>query len=203
MICDKIISDKNCNTIIQNEEFNPQYMYVYILQLNKSDGSKVSQALYRTKESDELKFTIGLDGYYTICKIEVPLDTSMPYHYRDGKFMYKGLREAPLTELLSINPKVSKLKITYYYYFQLCNLRKCYIDAASKLINERTSIQCDTKGVDQQDIYKRDLLSSAVNVITYLAEMEQFEEAERVLERISGCNGLCSSNNKCNCGCGG
>jgi len=48
------------------------------------------------------------------------------------------------------------------------------------------------------------LLWSAINVITYLAETEQFEEAERLVERIMGCNGLCDSDeeNSCGCGCG-
>jgi hypothetical protein len=45
------------------------------------------------------------------------------------------------------------------------------------------------------------LLWSAINTIIYLAETEQFEEAERLLERITNCNGLCE-NNQSNCGCG-
>jgi hypothetical protein len=41
----------------------------------------------------------------------------MPYHYKDGKFMYKGIKEVTLYELLSVDPEISQLKITYYYYF--------------------------------------------------------------------------------------
>jgi len=74
--------------------------------LNRTD-KKITQTIYKTSPTDELKFTIGSDGYYTLCKLKVPLDTSMPYYYKDGKFMYKGLREAPLYELLSVNPEVS------------------------------------------------------------------------------------------------
>lgn len=204
MICDKIVSDKNCNTIVKNEGFNPDYVYVYILQLNKTNNKTISQTFFKTSPEQDIKFTIGQDGYYTLCKLKVPLDISMPYYYKDGKFMYKGLREATLYEMLNVNPETSQLKITYYYYFQLCKLRKCYVDAAKKIIDERASVNCDNNGVDKKDIYKRDLLLSAINVITYLAEMEQFEEAERLLERISGCNGLCdtTSINTCGCGCG-
>lgn len=204
MICDKIISDKDCNTIVKNEGFDPDYVYVYLLQLNKTNNRTIGQTFFKTEPDQEIKFTIGQDGYYTLCKLKVPLDISKPYYYRDGKFMYKGLREATLQEMLNVNPEISQINITYYYYFQLCKLRKCYVNAAKKVIEDRTTISCDNNGVDKQDIYKRDLLLSAITVITYLAEMEQFEEAERLLERISGCNGLCdtTSSNQCGCGCG-
>lgn len=205
MICDKIVSDKDCNTIVKNEGFNPNYIYIYILQLNKTGNKTISQTFLKTNPTEEIKFTIGQDGYYTLCKLKVPLDNSKPYYYKDGRFMYKGIKEVSLYELLSVNPEVSELKITYYYYFQLCKLKKCYMNAANKVLNERTSIECNSNGVNKEDIYKRDLLQSAINVITYLVEMEQFEEAQRLLERISGCNGLCdtTSSNSCGCGCGG
>ena len=186
MICNKIISDKDCNTIVQNEGFDPEYIYVYLLQLNKTNNKTIGQTFFKTESDQDIKFTIGQDGYYTLCKLKVPLDISKPYYYKDGKFMYKGLREATLQEMLNVNPEVSQLDITYYYYFQLCKLRKCYVDIAKKIIDNRASVNCNNNGVDRKDIYKRDLLLSAINVITYLAEMEQFEEAERLLERISG-----------------
>ena len=205
MICNKIISDKDCNTIVKNEGFSFKYVYIYILQLNKIKDKSISQTFLKTKPTDEIKFTIGQDGYYTLCKLKVPLDPSMPYYYKDGKFMYKGIKEVTLYELLSIDPEISKLKITYYYYFQLCRLRKCYVDIVNKILDERGNLNCSSNGVNKEDIYKRDLLLSAINVISYLAEMEQFEEAERLLERISSCNGLCdtASSNSCGCRCGG
>ena len=205
MICDKIVSDKDCNTIVKNEGFNFNYVYIYILQLNKANGKSISQTFFKTNPTEEIKFTIGQDGYYTLCKLKVPLDTSMPYYYKDGKFMYKGIKEVSLYELLSIDPEISKLKITYYYYFQLCRLRKCYVNIVKKILDDRASINCNNNGVNKEDIYKRDLLSSAISVISYLAEIEQFEEAERLLERISSCNRLCDTtlSNSCGCGCGG
>ena len=200
MICDKIVSDKKCNTIVKNEGFNFNYVYIYILQLNKANGKSISQTFFKTNPTEEIKFTIGQDGYYTLCKLKVPLDTSMPYYYKDGKFMYKGIKEVSLYELLSIDPEISKLKITYYYYFQLCRLRKCYVNIVKKILDDRASINCNNNGVNKEDIYKRDLLSSAISVISYLAEIEQFEEAERLLESIVGCNGLCEDDYS-NCGC--
>ena len=45
----------------------------------------------------------------------------------------------------------------------------------------------------------------AINVVKYLTQCEQLSEAERVIETIQGCNGLCVSTNLTNstngCGC--
>ena len=207
MTCDKITADINCNTIVQNEEFNPGFVYVYVLQLNKANGSTISQVFIREKAEEEIKFTIRQDGYYTLCKIIVPTDPnnqSTNYYYYEGDF-YKNDKQVELAELININPEVSGLELAYYYYFQLCKLRRCYIAAAKSILDKRAPINCDSNMVSKADIYKRDLLLSAINVITYLAEMEQFEEAERLLERVTGCNGLCDSYEfkTCGCGCGG
>ena len=201
MICDKIVADKNCNTLVQNEAYDPRYVYVYILQLNKYDGSTLSQTFLRTKAEDEIVFTIGQDGFYTLCRLKISKSDTELYYYNEGKF-YKNLEETSLQEILEVNPETAGIQKTFYYYFQLCRLRKCYVAAASKVLNEAASIRCESK-VSSFDTYKRDLLWSAINVISYLAEMEQFEEAERLLERIMGCNGLCESDiNSCGCGCG-
>jgi pentatricopeptide repeat protein len=47
-----------------------------------------------------------------------------------------------------------------------------------------------------------------INVIKYYLDRGEYEEAERVLEEIIGCNGFCSNSNsnskskKGGCGCG-
>ena len=61
MIYDKIISDKDCNTIVVNEEFLYPYVYVYILQLNRSDGTTENQAIIREFVQQKIKFTIKQD----------------------------------------------------------------------------------------------------------------------------------------------
>lgn len=202
MNCNKIITDKNCNTIIQDEPFDTEHVFIYILQLNRSDNNTYSQTFIRESIDQDIVFNIGKDGYYTLCRLIVTKSEDSLYHYKDGKF-YKGIYEISLQDLIAINPEVSKINITYYYYFQLCRLRQCFVEAAQKVIDERTSIECNNTGVNKEDIYKRDLLWSSLNIIKYLVEMYQYEEAERLLERISGCNGLCDiENQKCGCGCG-
>jgi len=61
--------------------------------------------------------------------------------------------------------------ISYYYYFQLCKLRACYIALAQQVLDERSGIRCDND-VKSSSIYKRDLVWSAINTIMYMAEIE-------------------------------
>lgn len=211
MICNKIISDSNCNTIVQDEEFETGNAYVYILQYNNSEEEQ--QVFIREKEKEEIKFTIGKDGFYTLCSLIVPTDPTKKYFFKDGTF-YKNVEtvssnnevttiqeRVELEELIEINPSVFNFHTQYYYYFQICKLRKCYINACQDIINKRASLNCDANSISKQDIYKRDLLRSTIDVLKYLVEMQQFKEAQRLLERVTSCNGLCNNYNPCGCGC--
>lgn len=201
MICDKIITDVNCNTIVRNEEFESGYAYIYIFQLNKYDGSTLVQTFIRTDEAQEIAFSMGYDGYYTLGRLKVPLDNTKSYYYFDQAIYHNG-EVVPTQQIIEMNPEVTGIEITYFQYFQICKLKKCFIEAAKKVLDSQTSIDCNRdKVVSKDDIYKRDLIWSALNVITYLVEMNQFQEAERLLERITDCNGLCDNSTKSGCGC--
>ena len=44
-------------------------------------------------------------------------------------------------------------------------------------------------------MYKRDLVWATLNVINYLIEDGLFEEAQKILEEIQSCNGICYNDN--------
>lgn len=236
MIYDKIISDKDCNTIVVNEEFLYPYVYVYILQLNKVDGTTETQTIIREYVQQKIKFTIKKDGFYTLCKLKIKRDDLSKSQFPDFKTLYdkynemtqlerddfdsKGIvyynnkvfyykepnktldqvREITIQEIVSLEHSLTNVDFTYYYYFQVCKLRACYATLAQKVLDQRSGIRCGIKDVSKEDIYKRDLVWSALNTILYMAEQEQFEEAQRLLESIVGCNGLCDDKYS-NCGC--
>lgn len=236
MIYDKIISDKDCNTIVVNEEFLYPYVYVYILQLNKTDGSTTSQTIIRETTYDKIRFNIGQDGFYTLCKLKIirndlskemfpkfltleeqfeqmTLEEQQEFikkgiaYYQNQKFYYKKPKktlqeseEVTIQKLVQLNHTLTNIDVTYYYYFQVCKLRACYNALAQKVLDQRSGIKCGSPNVNKEDVYKRDLVWSALNTILYMAEQEQFEEAQRLLESIVGCNGLCD-NEHSNCGC--
>lgn len=198
MICDKITHDINCNIIVKDEDnFDSNYVYIYVLQLNKYNSKPITQVFVKTKESEKIIFD-GQDGYYTLAILKVPTNEQEPYYYKDSKLYNQEGEEVSLTTILNLNPNISHILVNFYYYFQTCFLRKAFVKIASEIINNAQSVRCESKK-NSSDTYKRDLLWSALNVIKYLVESGCYAEAERIIERISSCNGLYENN--CQCGC--
>lgn len=195
--CNEIFTDKNCNLVITDSTFNCDNVQVFILKMN----DEILQTIVREKRSQSIVFNKSKqDGFYTICKITIPKDEAMPYYYKDGSY-YHNIRRVTLQEILNINPEVSKLNFEYLYYFSTCNLRKCFIKLCQQIFKQQTSI-CNKSNIDNSLTYKRDLVWSALNVIKYMTEMGQIEEAQRLLEEITACNGLCPpQTNSKGCGC--
>ena len=193
MICNKIVSDKNCNTVVQEEEFVEGFVYVYVLQLNKSFDESLSYIFIRKSKEEDIVFDNKSDGFYILYRIKVPTDDTKPYYYKEDKF-YHNDEEISLEELISVNPETTGLDFEYFYYFQLCNLKKCYIKVCKEIFNSKN--RCEA---DKNLTYKRDLIWSAINTLVFMVELEQYEEAERLLEKINGCNGICPNNNDCGC----
>ena len=201
MKCGKITYDRYCNIIIQ-DEFDNEFVSVYILQLNRPDG-KISQSFIKETSEEKVEFDIKEDGFYTLVTIKVPINPQSIYYYKDGKFYKNVVEEVDLQELIDVNPEYSGLDIQYDYFMHTCGLRNCYINICQEIFDQRAPSNCDNTKIDSNLIYKRDLLWSALNVIKYMVDMDQYEEAERLLLRVSGCNGLCKqTNTKVNCGCG-
>ena len=189
----KIITDNYCNMLIKECSFEDDYVLVYLVNYVNSDET---QTLIKESPDDEIVFKYKGDGLYTVCKLHISTRESSVYYYKDGKF-YHRLTEICLQDILD-DPKT--IKIDYEYYFSVCNLRKCYIKVCQDIFDSQTSF-C-SKNNKSSETYKRDLLWSALNVIEYMVELDQFEEAQRLLEEITVCNGLCYSDNFSSCGCG-
>lgn len=237
--------DQNCNLVIEDNSFDLDYVQVFIIKHSTSQGDDSQKIIVRDRRDTPVVFPNAPDGLYSIYKLTIPLDETMPYCYKDGKY-YKNtqevcvqdivkaiektpfknsckedimtqaeeialqnvhvtndtevLQEVTLQELIDVNPKVSEIKFDYYYYFSTCNLRKCFIQICKDILNQKASA-CDPHP-DASLTYKRDLLWTALNVIKYMTEMGQYDEALRLLEEITTCNGLCPPSKTCKCGCG-
>ena len=199
MNCYRIYSDRQCNTVVENDEFKEGFVNIYILQRKRLNcTSSICQTIIRENPEDDVVFTIGEDGYYILCRIVLSTNPEDLYYYSNRNIYHQG-EEIELQDLINLSPE--EVDITYEDYFQLCYLRKCLVKICKDILNNTTSIECNLQQNNSELSYRRDLIWTAFNVINYMIEMGQYEEAERLLLRISGCNGLCD-NLKTNCGCG-
>ena len=133
-------------------------------------------------------------------------DAPLYYFYSDGKYYREDRGEEPvevsLNELLSVNPTQVNFVKQIQNFFAVCWLRKCYVNLSQQILNGRGFNNCFDINIDSSLIFKRDLVWSTLNVIQYMIDNNQLAEAERLIERISGCAGLCTSRETGERGCG-
>ena len=189
--CTIIITDKNCNIVVLDNTFDENFIQVYILKFEDQ-----TEVFVKSAETQTVTFSYSQDGFYTLCKVTIPLDTSKPIYYKLGAYYYNN-QKISLKDLL----KLPEVDAEYSYFFSTCNLKKCFVKICQEIFNSKNTI-CSQGSVDHSLIYKRDLIWSAINVIQYMAEMDQMDEAKRLLEQITSCNGLCPSSQNGNSGCG-
>lgn len=195
-ICHIIIPKKGHNE--ENEE--PTGDCAYVGSANYLSIEEIDQILLNPNESQST--TISDDP-----EVSPTIEKGIRYYYDNEKIYYYGptgiIREATYQELVDINPNSCNIVKFVYNFFSVCQLRKCYIALCQKIFDDRGFDRCFNGKVDSQLIYKRDLVWAALNVIEYMVDSNQLAEAQRLLERINGCNGLCAGVNTGdnNCGC--
>lgn len=192
-----IITKNNHLTIYDNNVLN-ENVIVYIVQLNKSNGETISQIIIKEDPEEYLETDFTSDGFYSIYYGNVSTNPTMPYYYRNGIFYNNQAQEVDLQEIIEVNPSVSEIEFTLENYFLTDNLRSCFVNICKEVFDDRQS-DCSST-VNKELTYKRDLIWSAIEVIKYYTEQGLFEEAQRLLEKITDCNGLCQQRNS-QCGC--
>lgn len=89
------------------------------------------------------------------------------------------------------------------YSFTINSLVECYIKLEKERINSYLKNNCrGTCGINSVSSEKIDILLSAIMVITNLMEKGEFFEAQRILNGLESCGGLCETNNFNSCSCG-
>lgn len=171
---------------------------------------------------DYTQIPIRMDGTFTIIHIILPTkkwiyETSVDLlvgnfnvYYSDGESVFqhfsdKNDQKLDIESFLDINLEALNCSAFKYEekYISICFLRRCYLDLCKQIFESRAFSSCWSKSnINSELIYRRDLIWMAINVIKYLAEIEQFEEIDRIISIISGCNGLCGHYTKSQSGCG-
>lgn len=112
--------------------------------------------------------------------------------------------EVSVRELLERNIEGTTIQKCQIDVFYTGFLQECYINYCKDLFNSlmaHCKPNCKPK---EADSFPRDFLWMTLNVIDYLVERGQFNEAQRILEEIDYCGGFCNntkSNDKSMCGC--
>lgn len=230
--CKLIIKDlseylpESSDTITKGKFKFSETISIDVLSHNKQQESVNKSILYSAHETnDPRQMPVTFDGWFTITHIVLPskewLDNELKkseassiglyslIYVSDGSNIYKysseQLQAVKIDELLEVNTVDTTISRVQKEYVSICYLRKCYINLCYQIFNNRGLAPCFEKNdVNSELVYKRDLLWMSLNVIKYLTQFNQLAEAERIIEKITGCNGLCTSHNiqqTHGCGC--
>lgn len=126
------------------------------------------------------------------------------------KYHLGVITEVPLEEILEINQENTTLIKTSLHTFELCHLEECFFKLCMYLLeNMPCTDPCFTdkaKGF-AGEILNRDIVWMALNTIKYCIEQQQFYRAQKILERVETCWGICRDLDNINstqykgCGC--
>ena len=126
------------------------------------------------------------------------------------KYYLGGIVEVSLEEILEVNQENTTLIKTSLHTFELCHLEECFFKLCMFLLE---NMPCADPCFDDKvkgftgEILNRDIIWMAINAIKYCQEQQQFYRAQKILERVETCWGICRDLDNVNstqykgCGC--
>lgn len=219
----QICTTKDCGisvtdilSIDMSDFFENEVVYSIDVLETHRDGV-LPQVLIRQGFNNSNVFPTQKDGWYTIHHFTLPdepwdwVDPDKDFYFYMNEKFYKmrndEITEVDINEIITRNPTNSNLeqfKLTKDY-FTMCLLKKCYLELLQKIMNDKAFNNCFEYTGSQVEINKRDLLFMTVETISLLISKGDYKEAQRIIDKIHGCNGLCkhtvSLSSTSNCGC--
>lgn len=129
------------------------------------------------------------------------------YLYADGnvfKYENETFTNFPIDQIPFINSCVSStLVYDLQYTFSSCQLQECYFKACKNYFDS----VCNKCSEDSTFVRNRDIIWMAINVIRYLLDLGRLFEAQKIVEKMHKCTGLCYNttinitNTNVGCGC--
>lgn len=227
--------NKNKISIIDKSQYMPEgndYMVNTNFKLKKSDSASIT-LLFANNYSDKSQYQtasfdcqipVNFDSWYTVYYIVLPTKNwvyqnqviadlfSLVFYIENNK-IYRYSKQGVDEELLDYSELIHyadltdvkhNISIASQDFMSICFLQKCYVNLCQQIFKDKNFVRCSNK-VDHSLSYTRDLVWMALNVIKYMVEMNQLFEAQRILEIIYSCNGVCKNGNskfyESNCGC--
>ena len=200
---------------------------IVIIQKITSENSSIVDTQFITHDENDViikDISVGFDGWFKVYYLIIPtIDWINKFELSEIKSNYTGIyftnndnkiykvsstgqyQEVQFEEIMERNTEDTTISRYVQDNLSICNLRKCYQDILNKIFNSNFIGRCFTNNIDKDLTFKRDLLWMAINSLKYLVEFNQFAEAQRLLERLTSCNGLCNNNltnsQRNGCGC--
>lgn len=196
---------------------------VDIIQWNGTQETTYDDPVYTIHEDQDEPATIDIDkdGWFTVVHMVLPsqdwfesaesstLELYSIVYYTDGENIYKYVDGSTSTvdaeEIIEVNTEDTTLSRVTKDYVSICYLQQCYINYCKQIFEDSAFTTCWNKNDDSENSYKRDLVWMAINVIKYLVKCGQLFEAQRIIEVMDGCNGLCPADDETSttsgCGC--
>lgn len=174
---------------------------------------------------DEAYYKLESDGYYVIHHFILPttdwldselekgssiLDGEMGIYVSDCENIYYYTKGQLITkepsDLIAVNEESTTISKIIINRFSVGYLYDCYVSLCKQIFSA-VNYKCLNKGNLSDTYFKRDFLWMTINVIKYYVEINQLLEAQRLLEEINNCGGLCNGGNvqtqsSSGCGCG-
>lgn len=82
--------------------------------------------------------------------------------------------------------------------FSICKLVQCFVNLQKQILSKSTIDCAEFAELKNQ----RDFLFSTIYVLDYLKDINNYSEAQRILEQVTACN-ICDDLDLLNCGCHG
>ena len=206
---------------------------IAIVIFRKSSGDDIRPPVFMEHGcNDYFDIPVRQDGWFIIHYLVLPTKefVSLPIFnesmFENGVYcidktkIYKKVNgefeESSVEEITQINTSGTTISKTYCSYFSIYFLNQCYVSIVKQILKSGFN-PCGKRSTTEDDlIYRRDLLWMTLNVIKYIVSgtpnhcsMPDLDtslaEAQRILEKVSGCNGLCktefTNNPNHDCGC--
>ena len=153
------------------------------------------------------KLNIPSDGYYTIKYFAIPLEspkfyTQINYFCDDCGIIHDADNNEEIVEIQCVNFEYSNALAFHSEYVFFNNLKSAYVSLMTdKLFNKSKGIltkknfsECTKLDINES------IIGSALASIRYLVELCRYDEAQNIIENLSGCNGI-YNNNRCGNNC--
>lgn len=203
---------------------------INVIQQNTIKESKLEEAVVGTtfmdhdSYLDESHYKMESDGYYVINHLILPtvdwlqtqinkkssiLSSGMDIYVSDCDTIYRylnnQLQEVDPAVVATVNTENTTISRVSVDQFSICYLYDCYISLC-KQVFAKINLRCLTKSNVSDINFKRDFLWMTINVIKYYVEFDQLYEAQRLLQEINYCGGICNEQNlsasqDSGCGC--